>query len=157
VSRGRGDGGTAGGLTISVLGAGHARAEISIVVADGTEDGVAHALVHGDGDGVGAADEEVDEERAVGRLGGLLEARAEAGGEREPPVLGRDGHGCDVPVPVGVVAFCLADDCGGSARGGEYLSSPETCGEDGDAYCSPSCAVWETPVRGRDLAILRGS
>ena len=98
-------------LTIGILRAGHAGAEIRIVVADAAVDAVAHALVHADGDVVGAADEEVDEEAAVGLLGDVLEEPAERARDREAAVLGRDRHGGDVAVPFRVVALCFADDC----------------------------------------------
>ena len=113
-----GDSKSGRGLTIGVLRAGQAGAEVRIVVAHAAEHAVAHALVHADRDAVRAAHEEVDEEAAVRRVGRALEARAERARDREAAVLGRDGHGGDVPVPVGVVALCFADDCVFGREGG---------------------------------------
>lgn len=117
-------------LTIGVLRAGHAGAEIRIVVAHAAEDAVAHALVHADRDVVRAAHEEVDEEAAVGRLGRALEEAAERARDREAAVLGRDRHRGDVPVPLRVVALGFANDCR-CARAGERERGEYRCARAG--------------------------
>lgn len=98
-------------LTIRVLRTGHARAQIRIVVPHAAVHAVPHTLIHADRDVVGAAHVEVDEETAVGLLGDAFEQFAEVTGDREASVLWCYCHRGDVAMPVGIVAFRLANDC----------------------------------------------
>ncbi len=98
-------------LTIRVLRTGHTRPQISIVVPNAAVHAVPHTLIHADRDVVGAADIEVDEETTVRLFGGAFEEFAEVPSDREASVLRCYRHRGDVAMPVGIVAFRLANDC----------------------------------------------
>lgn len=75
---------------------------VAIVVLHNAVDAIAHALVEGDGLGVGAPHEEVDEPGVVG-VGSGLEVLGEQLADAEAAGGGCDGYGGDVRVPGEVV------------------------------------------------------